>query len=244
MKYPENIRPYIDILDKVESFEKKSEFNRLLLVLTSIGFISVIAGLLEYFFYRFIGCDATFFIFNTVDSTSLSPADEPVIFFSTWLIHLLPLLIAFIFSTGSTGVLNWNKAYRIIGIIILVVAVLTEVIVLIIGIQNSIFIPIVWGSAFCFCFFFSSWILPKYTEIYRLRGYFAVLGIISVVIGLISSIFVPVEMSMFFFCSSIGLILSFSSMAIFFNRKITSMILNHNNTKGVLSSEERSGTND
>ena len=142
------LKPHLEILEKVAQFEEKREFNRFLLVFTFAGFISIIGGWIEYVFYRLFEISSTFFIFGLTGQYELAPTSEPILFLSIWLIYLIPITGIIIFTLGSPGFINWNRSYRIIGATIIVLFLTTHLTIIILGIPNSKLIPGVWNYEF------------------------------------------------------------------------------------------------
>ncbi|MFX1283629.1 MAG: hypothetical protein ACFFB5_08240 [Promethearchaeota archaeon] len=208
-----DLQPTLEILDKIVAFEKKMEYNRLLLFLCLAGFIAIIGGWIEYVCYHFLFVDSTFFILG------LTSIAEPVLFLGLWLIYLIPLIGIIIFTTGiSPGFINWNKAYRNIGAITIGLFILTHVLVLLIGsidAPDSQFIPIIWGTMICLGFLLASRILFLETRNKEIQLGFLAFGIFGLVLGIISSmIFYPFssELAMFLFCNIFGVVLIGASM--------------------------------
>ena len=214
-----DLQPTLEILDKIVAFEEKMEYNRLLLFICLTGFIGIIGGWIEYVCYRFLSVDSTFFILG------LTPSDEPLLFVGLWLIYLIPLIGVLIFTAGiSPGFINWNKAYRTIGAIIIGLFIITHILVLIIGIPNSQFIPTIWGSTICVGFLLAGRILYKETKNSKLQlGLFS-FGCFAIILGITSSlIFYPLaaELGMFLFSNIFGLFLIGISMIIYWNEART-----------------------
>ena len=208
----EKLQPHIDILERVEKYQRKAEFNRFLLILTIAGFVAIIGGWISYVFNRFVGVDPTFFIFGATGDPSLAPDKEPILFLSVWLVYLVPILSAMTFSTGSTGIINWNKAYKRIGILAFFLFLLAHIIIVLMGVTNSKLIPIVWGTLVCVGFLVSSRLLFLETNNSKVRTGLIVIGVITLILGLIIAIIVSVELAQLLFCSILGVILSFSGI--------------------------------
>lgn len=132
------------------------------------------------------------------------------------MIYLLPVIAMIIFTGGiSPGFLNWNKAYRTIGIIAIILFALTHFVVLVLGIPNTQVIPVVWGSAVGIGFILAGYVLFSETRINAVRWGLYTFGGLTIVSGIISSIVVfPVaqEMAMFLLSVVLGLILIGGSM--------------------------------
>lgn len=210
-----DMEPTLKILDKIVAFEEKMEYNRLLLFICLAGFITIIGGWIEYVCYQFLSVDSTFFIFG------LGAADEPVLFVGLWLIYLIPLIGVLIFTTGiSPGFINWNKAYRTIGALIIGLFGVTHVLILVIGISNSQFIPIIWGVTVCVGFLLTGRVLFLEMKNKELQlGLFS-FGLFAFILGVISSVIVyplAAELGMFLFCNILGFILIVISMITYWN---------------------------
>ncbi len=206
------LKPHLEILEKVMVFEQRKEFNRFLLLLTIAGFIAIIGGWIEYAFYRLFNMSSIFFIWGQTGQPELTPTAEPVLFFSIWLIYLLPISSIFIFTMGSPGFINWNKSYRMTGATAITLFFLTHITILILGISNSKFIPGIWGTMVCIGFLISSKILSSVISKKTIQYGLVLFSAASFILGLISTFLIEEEIGMFFFCCVFGLLLTISSM--------------------------------
>ncbi|MFX0183109.1 MAG: hypothetical protein ACFE95_08525 [Candidatus Hodarchaeota archaeon] len=211
------LTPHLEILDRVINFEKKVEYSRFLLFIALAGFIGIIGGFIEYICYRFLGVDATFFIFGVTGNPDLAPTAEPILFFSLWLLYLIPILGAGIFTLGTPGIINWNKTYRIIGLIAIGLFILTHFLVVLVGIPNSKLIPIIWGLAISCGFLLTSYFLTSETKSKIIQLGLSIFGIIALILGIFSSIIFPLELAMFLFCLIFGLLLIITSIIAYMN---------------------------
>lgn len=212
MEIIKELTPHLKILEKVESFEKKAEFNRFLLVVTFAGFVTMIGGFLDYVSYRIVGTGTTYFIF---DITGIS--NEIVLFFFTWIIYLVPILIIIIFSTGSPGFINWNRSYRLIGFTAIFLFIINQLLILLIGEPNAQFIPVIWGSTVCIGFILAHFILRREITNKKLLTGLLAFGVLAFIVGFVSSFLIQLELSMLFFSSTIGLFLSVSGFITYLN---------------------------
>jgi len=206
------LKPHLEILEKVETFEKKRELNRLLLFFAIAGFISIIGGWIEYVFYRLFDISSTFFIFGMTGQAELAPTVEPILFFSIWLIYLIPISGIIIFTLGTPGFINWNKSYRIIGATAIVLFIVAHITILFFGTSNSKLISGVWGTAICVGLLFTSQILAKEIDNKSIRLGLIAFSLIVFALGLITVIMIPEEESMLFFGSVFGILLTISGM--------------------------------
>ena len=206
------LKPHLEILEKVEQFEKKRELNRLLLFFAIAGFISIIGGWIEYVFYRLFDISSTFFIFGMTGQAELTPTAEPILFFSIWLIYLIPISGIIIFTLGTPGFINWNKSYRIIGATAIVLFIVAHITILFFGTSNSKLISGVWGTAICVGLLFTSQILAKEIDNKSIRLGLIAFSLIVFALGLITVIMIPEEESMLFFGSVFGILLTISGM--------------------------------
>jgi hypothetical protein len=212
MKPLNSLKPQIEILEKIELWETKTEFNRFLLIAVFVGFISIIAGWMEFISFRINGTNLVFFQFGFLDNTF---SDEPVLFFSIWLITIIPILIIIVFSSGSSGFITWNKAYRIIGIIAIFLYFSAELSSLLLGKSNSELIPIVWGLFLFLGFIIAGELLYRLENQSELRVGLFLTGILALLLGVIA-IFLEQKLAMFFLLTSLGIILTiFSSLTYF-----------------------------
>ncbi|MFX0013084.1 MAG: hypothetical protein ACFFB2_04585 [Promethearchaeota archaeon] len=213
MELLSDLQPTLEILDKIVAFEEKMESNRLLLFISLTGFVAIIGGWIEYVCYYFLAVDSTFLILG------LAPNLEPVLFFGLWFIYLIPLIGVIIFTTGfSPGFINWNKAYRTIGAIIVGLFIITHFLVLVLGVvdsMNSQFIPIVWGTTTGIGFLLASRILFAETRNVKVRLGLLSFGLFALCLGFVSSlIFYELDpnSAMFLFCNIFGFVLIGISM--------------------------------
>lgn len=204
----EKLQRHLDILEKVEKYERKSEFNRFLLILCVSGFVTFIGGWVAYIFNRFFGIDPTFFLFNLTNNPSLTPTKEPILFITVWLIYLIPIVSVVIFSTGTTGIVNWNKAYRGIALMAVFLFFVVHLMILIIGLPNSKYIPAIWGVVVGIGFIAARWPLKSVTENTNLLNGLVILGLIALILGVMVSLLIPTELAQLVFGSALGLALT------------------------------------
>ena len=221
MSDQKGIKKQIEILEKIESFEKDIEFNRFLLIVAFGGLIAIIAGWMEYISFRFIGTSLTFFQFGMAPSSALQPSEEPVLFLSIWIIVIMLVITIILFSYGSSGVISWNRTYRWIGILAITLYLLTSSIILILGSENSNFFPLIWGIALFIGFGSSGYLLANiedYRIIFKILLFFATLAL---GLGLVNSIIIISTISMFLFLVIFGisLIIGSAVMYLFIGRK-------------------------
>ena len=215
MKIPKELIPHLEILEKVQKFERKAEFNRFLLILTISGFIVFIGGWVSYIFHRFLATDPTFFMFGMTGYPDLSPINEPILFATTWLLYAIPILSIITLTTGSSGMLSWNRAYRKIGIIALSLFFVVQVIILILGTQNMDAIPLIWGTISSLGFFYSGRILYRETKVKRTVRSLDLFGAMAFFLGILSFVLVPSELAMLFLSIFLGVTLSLSGFLLY-----------------------------
>lgn len=201
------LTPHLEILDRVITFEKKVEYNKFLQYLALAGFIAIIGGFIEFISYRFLGVDTTFFIFGQTGDPQLAPTEEPVLFVSLWLIHLMPVLAGVAFTIGAPGIISWNKAYRKISFIAVVLFISNQLLVLLAGISNSGLIPIIWGVSLFIGFILAGRILYSAVKIKIIQTEMLIAGTVGIILAIISSVVFPLNLKMFFFCTMFGLLL-------------------------------------
>jgi len=206
------LKPHLEILEKVETFEKKRELNRLLLFFAIAGFISIIGGWIEYVFYRLFDISSTFFIFGMTGQAELAPTAEPILFFSIWLIYLIPISGIIIFTLGTPGFINWNKSYRIIGATAILLFIVGHITILFFGTSNSKLIPGVWGTALCVGLLFTCQILAKEIDNKFIQLGLITFSLIAFALGLITVIVIPEEVGMLFYGCVFGILLTISGM--------------------------------
>ena len=211
----EKLKPHLEILEKVQRFELRSEYNRFLLILTISGFIAIIGGWISYIIYRFLNIDTTFFMFGMSGNPDISPFNEPILFLSVWLLYAIPILSIIILTTGSSGIQSWNKAYQKIGILAVCLFFIIQIIILVLGTDFIDYIILIWAIITSIGFFTSSYIIFKETQLRSTRTPLILFGIMSFFLGLISFILLPNELSMLFFGTFLGITLSLSGFFLY-----------------------------
>jgi hypothetical protein len=181
-----DLQPTLEILDKIVAFEEKMEINRLLLFVSLAGFVAIVGGWIEYVCYHFLSVDSTFFILGLASTRA-----EPILFLGLWLIYIIPLMGVVIFTAGiSPGFINWNRAYRKIGILTIVLFVITHLLVVILGVldaPDSQLIPLIWGTTTCAGFLIASQILFLELKSKKLRLGLISFGLFALILSAVSS---------------------------------------------------------
>ena len=208
----ETIQQHLDMLEKVTKYERKNEFNRFLLILCVGGYVTFIGGWVAYIFNSLYNVDPSFFLFNLTGDPALSPTSEPVLFITVWLIYLIPIVSVIVFSTGSTGIINWNRAYRNIALLAIILFFLVHILLLIAGLQNMKYFPAIWGFVVCLGFVISSWFIKPVTENMFILNGLIVFGIIALILGILASLWIPIEYAQLIYNSGLGLTLSCVSL--------------------------------
>jgi len=211
----EDLKPHLEILEKIQEFEQKTEYNRFLLILTISGFIVIIGGWISYVIHRFLGTDPTFFMFGMTGNPDLSPLNEPILFLTVWLLYAIPILSIITLTTGSSGIISWNKAYRKIGIIAVSLFFVIQVIILILGIQYMNVIPLIWGTISSVGFLIAGRILLQETKLKNIVTPLNLFGGMSLFLGILSFIFIDNELAMLFFSIFLGVSLSLSGFLVY-----------------------------
>lgn len=215
LKILEELKPHLEILEKVQRFERKAEYNRFLLILTISGFIVIIGGWISYVIHRFLDTDPTFFMFGMTGNPDLSPLIEPILFSTVWLLYGIPILSIIILTTGSSGILSWNKAYRKIGALAVSLFFAIQVIILLLGTQNMNAIPLIWGTTSSVGFLISGRILLQETKLKNTVTPLNLFSVMSLLLGILSFILIPIEVAMLFFSIFLGLTLSLSGFLVY-----------------------------
>ena len=138
----------------------------------------------------------------------LSPMKEPELFFSIWIVYLIPIVSVIILSAGSTGILSWNKSYRPMSILLAFLFFIVHILILIAGVQNARLIPLIWGTTVGAGFLLSRSILSKQTSDKIVRIGLLLFGIYTILIGIIASCIIPAEIAQLFFGFVLGITLS------------------------------------
>jgi hypothetical protein len=58
------LKPFLDILARVERFEKETNYNKFWSILFFVGLITIIGGWIEYMLHHFLDINVTFLFFN------------------------------------------------------------------------------------------------------------------------------------------------------------------------------------
>ena len=191
----------IKFLLKIKEYETKNEFNRFLL-LTSFGVIlSIIEGFIELVFYKFYTKDVFFFEFIFFQSS------DPGLLGAIWIITIFPLLVIILFTTGTTGIINWNKTYKNIGYIAIILFILSELSILFMGQEQMELIPIIWGFYIFVGFIVAGTLMYKYEKQLFLARLLIFYGIVSLANAFFSYIFIEKILAMFYMLDSFGMLL-------------------------------------
>ena len=216
MNYPESIQSQLAILNKIKVYEERLEFNRFLLINAFSGLIAIFVGWMEYIFNRFVGIDISLFQFGFIAPNSLSPSNEPILFFSIWFLVIIVITSIIIFSSGLSSFISWNHSYRIIGLYAIIIYVFCEGIIIILGFRFEQFIPLIWGVALSFGFVFKAEILNRNEQQFHLRFGMIIIGIISFILSILACFMIEQKLAMFFFLTSLGLVLLLSSTIFYY----------------------------
>lgn len=199
----------LEFLSKIERYENRNEMSRFLLISSFGGILCLIAGILELVFYKFYKMDVVFFQYNLLNNP------EPVLLFGVWVLTIFPLLIIVIFTWGTSGIINWNKTYRIIGKIAILLFLFSELTILILGEDNSNYIPIVWGMYIFIGFMIASYLMLKFEDQGNLSKYLFILGFIVLIWSLITYVFIDPEIAMFALLTGFGIAMTISGGLIY-----------------------------
>ena len=142
------------------------------------------------------------------NNPDLTPTNEPALFITVWLLYLIPIISIIVFSTGSTGIINWNKSYRFIALMAIILFLLVHVTILILGVSNAKFIPLIWGIAVCIGFVASRYPLSNVTGNSNLLNGLTIFGIIALILGVVASLFLPVRIAQLIYAGGLGIIMS------------------------------------
>jgi hypothetical protein len=211
-----DLQPHLDILKKVVSFEQKSEFNKFYLLLSVSGFVAIVGGWISFVFHRFMDIDPTFFIFGLTGNPDLAPTEEPILFISVWLLYAVPILSVAVFSTGASGIINWNRAYRSIGALAISLFFIAHIFIILIGSENSQLIPSIWGLVMFIGFTIAGRMFYQKIGNRRVFSGLLSLGIGTLVLGVLCSSFLPLEYAQLVFGAMLGTFLFLSGIISYF----------------------------
>ena len=191
----------IKFLLKIKEYETKNEFNRFLLITSFGGILSIIAGFIELIFYKFYSKDVIFFQFNFFQSS------DPVLLGAIWILTIFPILVIILFTTGTTGIINWNKTYKNIGYIAIILFVLSELSILFASEDHMELIPIIWGFYIFVGFLIAGTLMYKYEKQLFLARLLIFYGIVSLANAFFSYLFIDKNLAMFYMLDSFGMLL-------------------------------------
>ena len=215
-----SISGQLKFLSKVENYETKVEFNRFLLITSFGGLLCIMAGILELFFYKFYNLDVVYFQYNFLDSPDMS------LLIAVWIMTIFPLLIIIIFSRGTSGIINWNKAYRTIGLVAIILFFLCELFILLIGKSNSKFIPLIWGIFIFLGMILASYLINIIERQKKVAYILLFLGACILIDALFVYLFIDIKLSMFTMLINFGVIMT-GLTAFFYLFESRYQIINH-----------------
>ena len=194
-----------ELLSKIESYENKNELYRFLLILSFGGLLSILAGFLELVFYEFFDTDVLFFQYN------FSNSSKPVFLYAVWIITIIPVLIILIFTTGTSGFINWNKTYRFIGLVAIICYFSADAVILILGKSKTDLIPLIWGIFLFLGFLSAAFLIYNLEKQSKVAIILILFGIIILTISMIVFLFVEDKLAMFYMLTSFGVLMTVSA---------------------------------
>jgi hypothetical protein len=199
----------LKFLLKIKDYESKNELSRFLLIASFGGILSIIAGFMELIFYKFFNTDVIFFQFNLLNNP------EPILLLAVWIVTIFPLLIIIIFTSGTSGIINWNKTYRIIGYIAIILFSLSEMTILLIGEEQLQIIPLIWGIYIFIGFLLAGLLMNRLENQSFVAKLLYLLGVMILANSFVSYIILDLKLAMFYMLSSCGIFLVFSACFVY-----------------------------
>ncbi len=199
----------LKFLLKIKSYENKNELNRFLLIVSFGGLLSIIAGFLELVFYEFLDTDVLFFQYDIVNNP------KPILLFAVWILTIFPVLIILIFTTGTSGIINWNRTYRFISVVAIICYFTAEGLIVFLGKSKTEFIPIIWGVFIFLGFLLASVLILKLEKQSKVALLLLVLGIIVLIDSILSYVIFSPKEVMFYMLTGFGIIMTASAGSIY-----------------------------
>lgn len=197
----------IAVLERIERYEKKAEYNRFLLIVSFGGLISLLAGGVEYITYRFYEFDVVFLLFGFLNNDWLDPVQEPVLFIFLWLSVITPVVIVLVFSQGKVGLFSWNRSYRLISLLAVALFLLSNVFVLLLGPSKQELLPLVWGPTIGLGLAIAGHILSHHESQPHIRLELYIIGFLVLLNSFGAVMFLPLETRMFSLLTFQGVVL-------------------------------------
>ena len=191
----------MEFLQKIKNYENRNELHRYLLITSFGGIITLIGGFVEYIFYKFFSTDAVFFQFTLTNSP------DPILLLSIWILNIFPLIIIFVFTKGTSGVINWNHTYKLIGYIAILFFIFSEFTIFVLGKTQLRIIPLIWGFYIFFGFIIAGFLMKRLEKEIFVEKLLFTLGILSLLNSFFSYLFLDQILAMFYMLSSFGIFL-------------------------------------
>ena len=195
----------LKILSKIEVYENKNELSRFLLITSFGGLLCIIAGILELVFYKFYQTDVVYFQYKFLNNS------EPVLLLAVWILTIFPIAIIIVFTAGTSGIVNWNKTYRIIGPIAIVLYFSCEVLIVLLGEDEIKVIPLLWGIFIFIGFILASYLMLRLEHQSKLSKILILLGIL---VSFVTYLFIDSELAMFSMLTGFGVIMTVVAITI------------------------------
>ena len=200
----------LQFLTRIKDYETKNEITRFLLITSFGGILSIIAGFIEFVFYKFYNTDVIFFQFN------FSSNPEPVLLLAVWILTIFPFIIILIFTIGTPGLINWNRTYRNIGYIAITLFLLSEITVLAIGENFIHFVPLIWGSYILLGFILAGLLMYKLEKQPFVERILILLGVLAFINSFVAYLFLDPNLVMFYMLTSYGVVMIVSACIMYF----------------------------
>ncbi len=140
---------------------------------------------------------------------------DPALLVAVWILTIFPLLIIIIFTSGTSGIVNWNKTYRIIGFLAIILFFCSELVIVGLGEENTKLIPIIWGMFIFIGFNLASFLMLKLEHQLKLAKVLFLLGFLVLLDSILTYFFVQTNLAMFVLLTGFGIMMTI--MALIFN---------------------------
>ena len=199
---PDEFSNQLKFLSKIEVYENKNELSRFLLITSFGGLLCIISGILELVFYKFYQTDVVYFQYKFLNSS------EPILLLAIWVLTIFPILIIIVFTAGTSGIVNWNKTYRIIGPIAIVLFFSCEALIVLLGEDQIKVIPLLWGLFIFIGFILASYLMKRFEQQTKLSIILIALSIFVLIDSIVTYLFIESDLAMFSMLTGFGVIMT------------------------------------
>ncbi len=172
-----DLHDFVTTLQRVQNFEDRHERARFHLALGAFGIIALLAGWVELVSHYFLDVDPSqIFFLQSSDYT-----EYPWLVLSTWLIHIAPFAIVWVFLLRYQTLSNWKTFYIRVGILWTVTMGLAFILNGFRASSSNEEVVYIWAGAVTLAAFLTPFILPETQTITNFQIYFWPMSAISIV---------------------------------------------------------------